>query len=84
MEKKYTVYELTEDELNDIVGGDDLPRIVNYICGRCNNRATKCGFIMRSPQGAIMQVHFDKPLCDFCAQQEVDVYKGWEFIKWML
>ena len=83
MEEKFVVYEINEDELNEVAGGDKLPYIGPVICGKCTNQASKHGFVIRNNKGSILKVHFSKPLCDGCAQKEVDLYAGFEFVTWL-
>ena len=86
MKEKYVVYEINEEELNEILGGE---KQTNYyppvLCAYCRNTSIVGGYIVKNRTGSILKVHFAEPMCENCAQKDVDLYLkfGWEFVSWL-
>ena len=85
MKEKYVVYEINEEELNEILGGEKLADYPPRLCTRCRKTPIVGGYIVKNRTGSILKVHFADPLCKNCAQPDVDLYLkfGWEFVSWL-
>lgn len=85
MKEKYVVYEINEEELNEILGGEKLADYPPRLCTRCRSTPIVNGYIVKNREGSILKVHFADPLCENCAQADVELYLkfGWEFVSWL-
>ena len=77
MEERFAVYEINEKELDEVIGGDDIPHIGPVMCG------IRHGFVVKTDKGSLLKVHFSKPLCDDCAQNQANLYSSLEFVTWL-
>lgn len=83
MEEKYVVYEINEEELKEVAGGNFLPDYHSGLCYECHkNKASVKGFLIKDSEGKILQIKYMKGICETCAQKDVDIYLnvGWEFV----
>ena len=84
MEERFAVYEINEKELDEVIGGDDIPHIGPVMCGMCGQKpASRHGFVVKTDKGSLLKVHFSKPLCDDCAQNQANFYSNLEFVTWL-
>ena len=84
MEERFTVYEINEKELDEVIGGDDIPHIGPVMCGMCGQKpVSRHGFVVKTDKGSLLKVHFSKSLCDDCAQNQANFYSSLEFVTWL-
>ena len=86
MKEKYVVYEISEEEIKEIAGGNILPPQQSILCDECHyNIASVNGFVVKNIDGKNLEIKYRYPWCESCAQKEVDIYvgMGWEFVGWL-
>ena len=55
MEEKYVVYEIKEEELKEVAGGDFLPDYHSGLCYECHkNKASVKGFLIKDSERKIL------------------------------
>ena len=84
MEERFAVYEINEKELDEVIGGDDIPHIGPVMCGMCGQKpASRHGFVVKTDKRSLLKVHFSKTLCVDCAQNQANFYSSLEFVTWL-
>ena len=85
MKEKCVVYEISEEELDEIIGGEKQSIYPPRLCVFCGDTKIVSGYIVKNKAGSILKVHLSEPLCENCAQKDVDLYLkfGWEFVSWL-